>query len=112
MFKNMTMEHIHALMIKLYSNFYRLIWFNRNTVFPSPYIFGWLFSVSGEYIELGSVNMEWVNHYALVDRVIVTFPYFSDPLLLCEINSFRIKFLSIYRNLIHHSKQFHLLCDW
>src|SRR5699024_520052 len=46
MFKNMTVEHIHTLMLKLDGYFHSFIRFDGNTILPSPFIFRWGFSVS------------------------------------------------------------------
>src|SRR5699024_6922319 len=62
MFKIMAMEHINALLLKLYSYFHRFIWFYGNSIFPAPFIFWWFFSIPGKYFILRSMNVEWMDH--------------------------------------------------
>src|SRR5699024_1341564 len=112
MFKNMAMEHINPLLLKLHSYFYRFIRLYGNSIFPSLFIFWWFFPISRNYFKLSPMNMKWMDHPSHFIRLIVNFPYLGFPLLLCEINSFRIKFLSIYRYFIHHAIEFYFLCDW
>src|SRR5699024_2925164 len=63
-------------------------------------------SIPRQYFKLGSVNMERMNHSTHFIRFIINLPHFSNPLFLCEVNSLWIKFLSIYRDFIHHPKKF------
>src|SRR5699024_2432246 len=112
MFKIMAMEHINTLLIKLYSYFYRLIWLYGYSIFPSLFIFRQFFSISGKYFKLGSMNVEWMNHSPHFIRLIVNFPYFCFSSFLSVIDSIWIKFLSIYRYFIHHSKEFYFLWNW
>src|SRR5690625_5822971 len=89
MFKNVAMEHVYTLMLKLDCYFYCLIWMNGNAVLPAPFIFRWFFSISGKYFKLGPVYVEWMNHATHHVWFIINFPHFGNPLLLREINSDR-----------------------
>src|SRR5699024_2550657 len=109
MFQIMTMEHINTLLLKLHSYFYCLIWLYVNSIFPSLFIFGWFFFISRKHFKLSPVNMKWMSHPSHFIRLIINFPSLSFSLLLCEVNSVWVKFLSIYRYFIHHAIEFHLL---
>src|SRR5699024_939381 len=92
------------------SNSNCFIWCDRNTVFPSLFIFWWCFSITGNYFELSPMNMEWVYHSTHHIWFVINFPYFGNSFFLSEINSFWIKFLSVYCHHIHHSKQLNFFC--
>src|SRR5699024_7914362 len=77
--------------------------------FPSLFIFGWFFFISRKHFKLSPVNMKWMGHPSHFIRLIINFPSLSFSLLLCEVNSVWVKFLSIYRYFIHHAIEFHLL---
>src|SRR5699024_2468181 len=112
MFMIMAMEHVNTFFLKLYSYFHCLFRFYRNCVLPSLFIFRLFLYNSGEQFKVCSMNMEWMNHPTHVIRLVVNFPYLCFSLFLRKVVSIGIKLLSIYRYIIHHTKELDFFCVW
>src|SRR5699024_181872 len=112
MFKYVTVEHIYAFIFKLNGNFYSLIRGNGKTIFPASFVLRWCFSIPGKDLKLSTMDVERVNHAAHHVWFIIDVPYFGDTLFLRKINSFRVKFFTIYRYHIHHAEKFNFFCYW
>src|SRR5699024_7555651 len=79
--------------------------------FQPLFIRSWFPSITRYDFELSTMNMEWMYHSPHFVWLVINFPNFRNSFLLPQVNPFRIEFLAVYGDLIHHSKQFDLLGD-
>src|SRR5690625_2859217 len=105
----MAMVHIDSLFWKGDEQSYSFARFNKNTIFQPLFIRSWFPSITRYDFELSTMNMEWMYHSPHFVWLVINFLYFWDSFLLPQVNPFRIEFLAVDGDLIHHSKQFNLL---
>src|SRR5690625_1509329 len=106
MLEYMAMIHINSFFRESDKQFNPFARLDKNTVFQSLFIRSRFSSITRNDFELGTMDMEWMNHSPHFIRLVIDLPNFRDSFLLLEVNPVRIEFLSVDGDLIHHSKQF------